>query len=121
MIETEPYFEGVTETGHERKMLYSSANRLRLTPNRKRGYRRTCLAIPLARLTYKYHSKAPQYTPSRQHIPDLALSRTGWRYRLSKLGQGITTQRLVRVAEISISALARGKHPPTPEKEAAAH
>ena len=75
---------------------------------------------PRGTIDDKYHSRAHQYTPSRQRIRDLALSRTGRIYRLSKLGYGITTQRLVRVAELTYRLLARGKYPPTPEKEATA-
>ena len=40
--------------------------------------RRACRVLPLARSTYKYQSRAPQYTAIRQRIRALALSRVGW-------------------------------------------
>ena len=39
-----------------------------------------CRVPLLARLAYKYQSRASQYTALRQRIRDLALNRVGWGY-----------------------------------------
>ena len=45
------------------------------------SFGRACRVSPLARSTYKYQNRAPQYTALRQRIRDLALSRFGWGHR----------------------------------------
>ena len=45
------------------------------------SFRRDCRVSPLARSTYKYQTRAPQYPALRQRTRDLALSRVGWGYR----------------------------------------
>ena len=89
-----------------------------LTSSYGLSVRRACRVLPLARSTYKYQSRAPQYTALRQRIRDLALCRVGW--GVSTIDHGATTRGMVGGSEVSLSALSGGKSPPTPEKTAAA-